>query len=590
MTRRCSLTIRWFAALAVLGFGLTSALTATGQDTRQGKDKDQEKGPFVVTEAVMSFPWTLDPHAVLGTDFHRFWQPVYETPLRCDPSSPDLNLLPHLLEAMPVLEDGGCKLTMRFKKGIRYADHECFDGGYGREVTGKDFVRVIKRHIDPLTKSPFYDAYLAGRIVGIDFVRQDALESGRLDALLSIDGIQVSDTYTVTIRFTSPYAVFIPLLAMPWMSMMPEEAMQRYGSSMSEIMVGTGPYVHDREASTPTAMVYKPNAKYWAPPPAGEKALPWNDGLRFELVKDLDHHERRFEAGDLTMLDIFWKNGEKYLTEKGRLRGNVKPPRSTLVKSDLTRLHHLAFNVNNAFLKKKEVRQALCLAVNRQWYMDTFYRGMATLADHIVPPSLPMATPKKTYPWAYGQRDQKRAAELLARAGHPYGKGLPEFILESSDDKSARDRQELEMLKEAWAKIGVKVQIRLQSFAESVPRVRNGLNEISVHYWFADYPDPDNFFLMLESTRAPKPDSKTDAPNYGRWVNAEYDELYRRASFLAPGDERGKLYGRMIEIVQEECPWLFIAHPATMTLVAPDVQGIVSRSVYTSSYATIRKP
>lgn len=540
--------------------------------------------PFIVTDPIFAYPW-LDPHTAIAAELHRFWRLVYETPLDCDDTSPLLTLRPALLVAMPEISPDGLRLKMTFKKGIKYADHACFKGGYGREVKAADFLRVIQRHIDPATKSPFYASYLQGRIVGIDKVRQEAEAEGRINLLAPIPGIKIVDDYTVEIQFTESYALFIPLLSMPWMSIMPDEAMQRYGTSMSEIMVGTGPYVQDREASSPTRLTFRPNTAYWANEGAAVQ-LPRNDGVRLEVVDKLDLQENRFIAGDVNVMDLWPLNVANFVTMNGRLRGTVKPPRSTIVKTDLTRLHYIAFNATNKILGKKEVRQAIALATNRQWYMETYYKGAATLADHICPPSLPFSVLGQPMPWAYGKHDIAKARELMAKAGHAYGRDLPEFILESSADDEL-SRAELDFLKKSWSTIGIRVQTRVQTFAQLIERSRQGLHEISVNHWYADYPDAENFFMMLESGRIPQKGVNVDAPNVGHWKNADYDRLYRESYILPPGRKRSEIFEKMVAIVQDECPWLFVAHQARFTVAAPGIKGITTRSTYAGNYATI---
>lgn len=579
---RTTFTRTWIRRTLVL------LLFALATESAKAQQPAKEPAPpFFVRESVLAFPTCLDPHRFLNTELHRFWMCVYETPIVCDAESGQLTLKPWLLEAMPVLSRDGLTLTMTFKHGIKYADHECFPGGYGREVKAADFIRVIQRHVDPSAKLPFYTAYLAGRIVGIDKVRADAEEAGRLDLTTPIPGVKALDDYTVEIKFVEPYTLFIPLLSMPWMSLIPHEAMQRYGTALETIMVGTGPYLQDRESTNPDQVVFKKNPAYWNAAAGGAAGpLPRNDGVRFERAASAEIMLKRWKEGDATLLDMSPGVVNEFFTEQGRLRGIVQPAKTQVVRTDMARLHYVSFNMKNRFLAKKEVRQALCLAVNRQWYIEKYYKGSAVLAEHIVPPSVPTFAAKKEMPWAYGKRGQQKARELLIKAGHGGGKDLPEFILESVGD-APLDVAELEMLRDAWSQIGVKVQTRAQNYRQALDRIKDGLNEIAVSHWFMDYPDPENFFLMLESSHAPQKDQAFDSPNNGHWKNAEYDKLYRESFALPPGPERGKLFQRMIEIIQDECPWLFVGHLSTWTVVRPEVAGISTRSPYAVNYAII---
>ena len=475
-------------------------------------------------------------------------------------------------------------MRLHFRKGIRFHDDPCFPEGKGRELVAEDFVDMMKRHIDPNSGSFFYEAYVAGRFAGVDELRERAVEDEVFDYQGEIAGIRAVSRFVVELRMTRPYPQFLPLLTMPWASLIPREAVLRYGSGLSQRMIGSGPYLHDGEGSTKTVLSFKPNPSY-----VGESiALPANDGLIFEIVPKPENHNRRFRNEDSNLLQIYNMNSEEYVNPRGRLMRDAEPRGARLVKTDIPEIRYITFNFENKLLAKKNLRQALLLAVDRKAYGRRQYLGRSRVPEHFIPPSLPLDLPEPLAEWDLAKSDRKRAEKLLAEAGHPKGEGLPEFLFDLvADTQSAVE--EAEWIARQWKRIGVRVQIRPQKYAKFVERQRAKQTQISMNHWFADYADADNFLFMLTTECIPQKDKMTDSPNTGRFSNAEYDELYRQTTVLSPGPERGKIIKKMLEIFHAEVPWVPLSHPQLFTVKAPRVKGFVALSPYARSYARIRR-
>ena len=541
------------------------------------------RGRFI-DEAVLGLPASQDPVQV----FNPYWSPLYrlcyETPLGCRMDDEKrMQIEPKLLAKLPEIDESGRIVTLTLRPGVRFIDDECFAKGKGREVVAADLLHSILRHADPVSGSLYYRAYFAGRIEGLDALQADAVTSGALDYESEVKGLKVKSKYVLQITLTQPYPQLSALMTMPFFSVIPREARRAYGSGLSEHPVGTGPYLFDESASDKKKLVYRANPKYWN---RQEGSYPKNEGVRFHLVTDAANIESRFKLGDVDFLDLSSENRSRYLNVFNRLKKTVRPLKSKVVHSDGARLHYLAFNFKNKILAKKKVRQALALALDREAYRRQFYRGAAVLADHLVPPSIPMATPKARYPWKYGERDLKRARKLLAEAGYPKGKGLPEFVVDLPYD-TAEAKREVAIIERSFKEIGVRIQARVQPFAKFIERGKKGVFEISVNYWFADYPDPENFFLMLIKANSPHPGVTFDTPNTGFYHREKYEKLYARAVKLPPGEARGKVFESMLTMLQEDCPWVFVAWPLDSSVHGPRLQGVSTRNRYVMDFADI---
>ncbi|MCB9833431.1 MAG: ABC transporter substrate-binding protein [Planctomycetes bacterium] len=544
----------------------------------------------VLREAVNFAPHDrLDPHRIFYLDWDPIFRCLYETPLVCDEGSEILRLKPRLLRELPGIDEDGRSMRLVFRDDVRFHDDPCFEGGKGRLLGAADFAFVLARHIDPRSQSPYYLPYLDGRILGAREARAKAEAEGVFDYDAPIPGIEVIGDHELVIRFTAPNPRFAALLTMTWCALIPREAWTRYGDGLAQHPVGTGPYLYDREGSRADLVAMRPNPAYWNRAAGGALgALPLNGGVRFEVLTDLDLREKRFLEEDLDLLDLAPTRAANFLDARHGLRAPIRRKGFALHRADAGNLHYVAFNMKNRILAKPEVRRALALAIDRERFIEEFYAGAARPADHLVPPSLPFGDDDQKLDWTWGRHDPERARQLLAEAGYPEGKGLPEFILSRwGDDEMAK--LETGILADCWREIGVKVQVRLEQGDEFLRRSRQGLHEISINYWVADYPDPDNFFMMLLKSSWPDPAKNQDSPNAGFWTDERYERLYEKAAKLVPGPERGRLFTEMAKLAQTEVPWAFLAHGENVFLTAPGIEGLASRSNFSRDYSRIRK-
>ena len=145
-------------------------------------------------------------------------------------------LKPRLAEAMPEVSEDGLTYTYRIKKGILYADNECFPAGKGREVTANDFIYSMRRLFDPKARSQ--GAWLwQGKIKGLDEWKEEGADYSK-----PIEGLRALDDYTIQIILNKPFPQLTYTFAMGFSSVTPREAVEHYGKEFGLNPVGSGPY------------------------------------------------------------------------------------------------------------------------------------------------------------------------------------------------------------------------------------------------------------------------------------------------------------------------------------------------------------
>jgi oligopeptide transport system substrate-binding protein len=143
---------------------------------------------------------------------------------------------PRLADAMPEISEDGLVYTIPLRKGVLFADDPCFPEGKGREVVAQDFIYSMKRIFDPKIL-PQGEWVWQGRIRGLD-----EWKAAGSDYAQPVEGLEALDDHTIRITLNRPYPQLIYTLAMGYSSVVPHEAVARYGREFPLNPVGSGPY------------------------------------------------------------------------------------------------------------------------------------------------------------------------------------------------------------------------------------------------------------------------------------------------------------------------------------------------------------
>ena len=199
------------------------------------------------------------------------------------------------------------------------------------------------------------------------------------------------------------------------------------------------------------------------------------------------------------------------------------------------------------------VRKAFTLAIDREKWANTVLDGLHFPASGgLIPPGLPGHAAGIALPF-----DPEQARYLLAEAGFPGGKALPEVSFSQRYWGEWSDRQE-SFLKSSWQEIlGVEVSFGTSNWSQYESLVNEGKQHIYIVGLSAAYPDPDSILRRA----------------FGRhrqgWQNIHYDELIERARRLTDQEERLRLYQLAETILLEEVPILPIYYRRTLGLFKP---------------------
>lgn len=545
-----ALTLTLVSSFSVFGFGCSDKKSADPAHTLRLSVPAKIKG--------------MDPifadDLYSGTEVSR----VYEGLLQYHYLKRPYQLIPSLAEAMPDISKDGKTITFKIKKGVLFQDDPAFkdNGGKGRELTAEDFIYSFKRLADPKLHSTGWWLF-ENKVVGLDEWRDPA--KGGADYTKAVVGLTAPDRYTLQIKLNQPNAQFLFALAMPFTLVVAKEAVEHYGKEFLNHPVGTGPFrLAEFNPASRVIWVRNPTYRKELYPSEGEpgdkeaglledagKPLPFADKVIVTIFEESQPMWLTFLSGKLDLAGIPKDNYQQAVGPNKELTPELKTKNIRLTKVVNPDVTFTSFNMTDPLVgKNKYLRQAMSLAYDESQYIDLFYNGRALSAQSPIPPGIQGYDPKFRNP--YRQFNVAKAKELMAKAGYPDGNGLPPLEYATLADSTSR--QSTEYSQKMWSAIGVKLKVNTYSWPEFQATVRNKKAQVYAFAWNADYPDAENLLQLFYSKNG------SPGPNNSNYANPEFDKLYEKALTLQDTPERAALYKKMVDIVVEDCPWIFNSH------------------------------
>lgn len=519
------------------------------------KDKGKDSGKkilHVYTQDVSG----LDPLQAANVSTAKEVAKIYEGLLEYHYLKRPYELQANLAESMPTVSKDGLTYTFKIKKGIHFHDDPSFPNGKGRELEAKDFVFSLMRVADTPNKSSGWWLF-DGRIAGLN----DWRKNGKSNYDLPVEGLKAIDKYTFQVKLVKPYPQFLYALAMCYSYAVPREAVEKYGDDFNLKAVGTGPFVLKQYViKSKFHYVKNPNYrdKFFPKEGASEytemiknyagKKIPMVDEIDVRVMLENQTQWLNFSAGKIDYLDIPKDNFDSSIIGN-KLSDDLKKKGVKLEVAPSLSTYYVAFNQAHKVLQNVDLRRAISLAINVDEYNRLFYNGTGLSAQSIIPPGL--SGYKKDYknPW---KQNKEKAKELLAKAGYPNGKGLPEITLDAMN--KTHHRQQSEFFKKELAEVGIKITTVNSTFPEFKRRIQNREVMLLFYGWIGDYPDAENFFQLLYGSNLPP------GTNYAGYNNPEFNKLYEESTVMMPSLKRKSMYEKMNMMVADLVPWVYLIH------------------------------
>jgi oligopeptide transport system substrate-binding protein len=439
--------------------------------------------------------------------------------------------------------------TFYLRTDVFFHDDACFTNGKGRRLTAADVVYSFNRIIDKSTASP--GAWIF---------------NGRVDTLQPF--VALNDS-VFRLKLLHPFQPILGILSMQYCSIIPHEAVEKYGSDFRRHPVGTGPFTMVAWAEG-QALVLRKNEQYFEKDDKGV-TLPYLDGIKVSFYDSKATEFLEFRQGRLDFInDIESSFKDEVLTKTGNLKKEWSG-KMILQKHPYLNIEYLGILVdeNNPLLQSsplrlKKVRQAINYGFDRRKMMLYLRNSIGTAAENgFVPVGLPAFDTGMGYGYRY---NPSKSRQLLHEAG--YSSSMPAIKLLTIPVYADLAGYIANELKQTGINIQVEVvqkSLLLEQTAKSQAVFFRGS-------WIADYPETENFLSVFYS-KNPAP------PNYTRYRNSNFDALYEQAIREKNDSMRYQLYRTMDSIVIQDAPIVPLWYDMAVHLVQPQVSGFVPNSL-----------
>jgi oligopeptide transport system substrate-binding protein len=597
--------------------GLVGLLLVPGCTNNPYPTADRDKK--VLYSSFLEAPKTLDPAVAYTTAEHVVTGTVFDTLLEYHYLKRPYELIPSLAEAVPKPEtqaNGQHAYRFKLRSGVLFHDDPCFALGEKnrttREMVASDVAFQLARLADPAVNSPVSSTF--GDVLGFtDFAKRLA-EKRKTDPAFStlrideqykraggIEGVVVRGDHELEIVLSGPNPQILYWFAMPFTTPMPWEAVAYYDGkdgrpNFSDHAVGTGPFrlaLYERQhrfvlerhaswygilhpeakapsATFPTEIDPEDIAAGVIDPAYAGRPLPFLDRISFTRERESIPRFNKFLQGYYDDGGII-KESFDAIIQDDRLSPAMAARGMRLDKEVEPTVFYIGFNMDDALIgtpggdRARKLRQAMSLVVDSEEYLRLFLNGRGVPAQSPLPPGI--FGYSADYKNPYRTPDLARARALLAAAGYKNGidpkTNQPLRLTFDTGNTSAQALLQYEFLVSAWRELGLDVQIVATTYNQFQDRVRRGAYQIFQWGWVADFPDPENFFFLLECSNA---QSKSKGPNTANFCDEGYDALYRDMKNLPNNEQREGLIKRMIGIVENERPWIELFHNEDYTL------------------------
>lgn len=480
-------------------------------------------------------PETIDPALNSAVDGGNMLLHAYECLLIV---GEDGTLQPGQAESYEVSEDG-LTWTFHLRDGLKWSD--------GSDLTANDFVYSWKRVCNPEVAAPYAETVL-GMVKGYD----EAID-GNLDAL----GVSAPDDSTLVVELANPCSYFGSLAAFATLSPVQEATIEANGEAWAtapETYVSNGPF-YMTEWVPGSHITFSKNPYYW-----NADAIKL-DRLKFVLMEDSNAAYSAYQTGEVLMIKDVPTEEIPSLT--GTDDFYVDPIIGT---------YYISLNIQKAPFDDVNVRKALSLAIDREYVASTLMQGTYTAAGNFMGPGwmdtdgtefMSNANGGKPYiDTTNFEANLEEAKQLLADAGYPDGEGFPTISYTTND--AGYHKVVAEYLQQAWAELGIDLQVNIVEWSSFTPMRRSGDFEVARNGWVGDYSDPSNMLELF---------CTTNGNNDGKFSNADFDAAIDTSRSTLDAAERSTALHTAEDILMDQAGCIPLAYYNDFWLQSSKITG-----------------
>jgi peptide/nickel transport system substrate-binding protein len=233
------------------------------------------------------------------------------------------------------------------------------------------------------------------------------------------------------------------------------------------------------------------------------------------------------------------------------------------------RYNFICWNLNNPLFAKRQIRQALTMAIDRQALIDALLFGRATISTSPILSTV-WAHNRALEPWPY---DPKRSRVLLESQGWAdtnddgiIDKNGQPFTFEMITNIGSRPRVDaLIMIQEQLRRIGIEVKVRSMEFKSLSDLVSSQDFDAFLLGWAVD--------TSLDQTSIFHSDSIENGSNFGAYSNREVDRLIELANTDLDLGHRTQVLHEIQSLIHDDQPYTFLWESQRLAGISKRVQN-----------------
>jgi peptide/nickel transport system substrate-binding protein len=508
---------------------LSTALAACSSDTSDGTKDGDKPADVKNTKDTLVFgrggdSTSLDPSRVTEGESFKVTVNLYETLLNFGEQDTTIN--PGLATEWEPSEDG-LTYTFKLREGVKFHDGTDFNA----DAVVKNFDRWANGDTE---KFPYYDSMFGG-FKG---------DEGHVIESVTADGDS-----TVIIKLTRPQAPFLKNIAMSMFAIASPTAFEKGDDQFERNPVGTGPFKFVNWKPNETITIEKFD-DYW------DEGLPKLKRIIFSSIPDNSARLNALLAGDIELADGINPSDGKSIEDNEKLQLFERPSMN---------VGYLGLTVTRPPFDKKEVRQAINYAIDKQSIIDSFFEGRANVAKNPMPPSI-SGYNNDVEEYEY---NPEKAKELLKAAGLEEGFEMELWAMPVPRPYMPDGKKVAEVIQKNLADIGITAKIVSHEWATYLELASKGDADAFMLGWTGDNGDADNFLYTLLDK------DTIGSNNYTYYSNDKLHDILMAAQTEVDEDKRNELYKEAQTIIHEDAPWVPLAHSTPLLGGAKDLSGFV---------------
>ncbi|MGK5740367.1 ABC transporter substrate-binding protein [Micromonospora sp. URMC 103] len=430
-------------------------------------------------------------------------------------------VVPQLATALPTTSSDGKTVTIPLRQDAKFADGTQFDAAAVKTT--------LERHL------------------------ADA-RSARKSELGPIEAVDTPDAHTVVIRLKQPFAPLVGALADRAGMIMSPKAVQSLGDNFASAPVCVGPFKFAKRVPQNSIDVVKDPNFY----DASKVHL---DGISWRILTDASIRAANLRSGDAQVADSVSTQDVAALQQDSAL---------TVLQSQSLGYQGLTFNIGNVdgvrttpkpinrpTAQNAKVRQAFEHAIDRKALVQAVFNGIPAVACSPISPASPFSSPEAQ---ACPAHDPAKAKQLLGEAGvqTPY----PVTMLVSNTPDTLRLAQALQaMVKDG----GFDLKINPVEYSSLLDEQDRGNFELLQLGWSGRI-DPDANITNFVGTGG--------GQNVAGYSNPQLDDVLTKARQSNDLEERKKLYGQAVTILQQDDALIYLYRQRNLTAFSKKIQGL----------------